>query len=402
MAQTAWGQVFYSDEFAGIIQEEPGDRYSFTYDKTYSEKKYPAVSHCLPLQDSPHISAYGLHPFFDNLVAEGWLENAQKRALGKREASRFSLLLGFGFDCAGAVSVRDPEPAQTSDKLLNLDDPREHAILASRASLSGIQPKMAVRKEGKKFFPCHWNELSTHIAKFSSETHPNILENEFLCTQIHKILLPGDPVVTMEMRLVEGIESSALIIERFDRSPQGRIHFEEFNQLLNQKSRDKYEGSHEAMADFINTTPGCIPAETYRLFGRILAGFLLGNTDMHLKNFAMIHTSDGLRLTPAYDIVGASSYGYKTIALEINQAKDLRLGDLKARHIIALGRAFGLPDEAIALKTHELHSRLEAAKDHISEAVIGGESLKNHLIETLEKRWNGTFALIGQTLSKKP
>lgn len=401
MAQRSWGQVFYGEDFAGILQEEPGDRYSFTYDKAYLENGKTIISHCLPLRESPHISSYGLHPFFDNLVAEGWLESAQKRALGKRETSRFELLLAFGFDCAGAVSVRDPEPAKMSDAMLDLNDPREYSLLSNRASLSGIQPKMVVKQKGSQFFPCGPGELSTHIAKFPSPSHQNILENEFLCTQIHNFLLHNDPTSEIILDAVQGIDFPALIIKRFDRSENARIHFEEFNQLLNQKSRDKYEGSHKDMADFILKTPGCVPAENYRLFGRIITGFLIGNTDMHLKNFAMIHTPEGLRLSPAYDLICASIYGYKTIALEINHAKNMRIGDLKAKHIVGLGQEFNLPAEAIDMKVREIKERIDGAKDFISQATFGDSALKKQLIETMDQRWNGTFALIGQALSKK-
>lgn len=69
--------------------------------------------------------------------------------------------------------------------------------------------------------------------------------------------------------------------------------------------------------------PRCLPAEIYRLYLRILAGLLLGNTDMHLKNFAMFCTDAGLRLSPAYDAISASLYGYKTIALSIDGAANL-------------------------------------------------------------------------------
>jgi serine/threonine-protein kinase HipA len=55
-----------------------------------------------------------LHPFFDNLVVEGWLETAQMRLLGKHQVNRFELLLAFGQDLAGAVSVIDQEPAHLS------------------------------------------------------------------------------------------------------------------------------------------------------------------------------------------------------------------------------------------------------------------------------------------------
>ncbi|MYG09935.1 MAG: phosphatidylinositol kinase, partial [Rhodobacteraceae bacterium] len=78
---------------------EPGDSISFNYDTSYIEGGYPAIAHTLPVRSEPYISNYGLHPFFDNLVSEGWLEQLQSRLLGRRIVSRFELLLAFGFDC---------------------------------------------------------------------------------------------------------------------------------------------------------------------------------------------------------------------------------------------------------------------------------------------------------------
>ena len=71
---------------------------------------------------------------------------------------------------------------------------------------------------------------------------------------------------------------------------------------------DKYEASYDDMAKFILRTPGCTPVDAWRLFRRVLVCLLTGNTDAHLKNFAMFHTGDGLRLTPAYDLVAAALY----------------------------------------------------------------------------------------------
>ena len=92
--------------------------------------------------------------------------------------------------------------------------------------------------------------------------------------------------------MIAGLDEPALLIKRFDRGADGRIHFEEFNQLLMRSSRTKYEGAHKDMAEFILHTEGCLPTQAYLLYRRILAGFLLGNTDMHLKNFAMFHTQE--------------------------------------------------------------------------------------------------------------
>lgn len=39
------------------------------------------------------------------------------------------------------------------------------------------------------------------------------------------------------------------------------------------------------------------------LFERILFNFIIGNSDMHLKNYSLIETPQGMRLSPAYDLL---------------------------------------------------------------------------------------------------
>ena len=403
VADLLWGRVYYKEHFAGYLREEPGERMSFAYDQSYLDSGNPAIAHTLPLREEPHFSSSGLHPFFDNLVAEGWLEEAQSRFLGKRSATRFELLLAFGSDCAGAVSVTDPEPVAFTETLADLSDPKELAVLTSRASLSGVQPKLALVQRGGKYHPAAVGELSTHIAKFPSRNHDDLVLNEYLTMLAFKTLLPKEDIVDLHIGTIEGSSEEALIIKRFDRGPNGeRFHFEEFNQLLNIPSRAKYDGAHKDMAEFMRHTKGCIPTEIYRLYQRILAGILLGNTDMHLKNFAMFHTGDGLRLTPSYDQVAAALYAYDTMALAISGAKDLRITDLKPKSLIRMGEEFQLSEAAIRMAADELETNLDAAKEAVSDSGAGHGGLKDKLINFMEKRWNGTFALIGKSLSKKP
>ena len=400
MANLLWGKIYYKDQFAGILRQEPGDRTSFAYDESYLSSDQPSIAHTLPLEREPFISQSGLLPFFDNLVAEGWLEEAQTRLLAKRRASRFELLLAFGQDCAGAVSIIDPDPQERGT--VQPTDPMEIAVMAGRASLSGIQPKLALIEQDGKFRPARTRELSTHIAKFPSPRHEDLTANEYLTTMALKALLPNDDIVDLHMGRIDGFSDQALIIKRFDRMSDGqRIHFEEFNQLLDHPSEAKYSGSHKSMADFIRETPGCLPAEIYRLYLRILAGLLLGNTDMHLKNFAMFHTDAGLRLAPAYDAVSAALYGYKTLALSIGGTGNIPIGDLKAQTLIRLGHEFGFTEPAIIMAHGQLEKRRPAASEALAKSKIGSTVLKNQIITHMEKRWNGTFASIGKALSKK-
>ena len=136
MATALWGKVYYRDTYAGELRQEPGGRCVFVYDQTYLESREPAIAFTLPRQAEPIICEQGLHPFFDNLTAEGWLRNAQARALKIDPANRFAILLAFGHDCAGAVSVVDPNPVLQAD--VDVGDPNAAAALVSRASLSGV------------------------------------------------------------------------------------------------------------------------------------------------------------------------------------------------------------------------------------------------------------------------
>lgn len=201
------------------------------------------------------------------------------------------------------------------------------------------------------------------------------------------------------------LKEDALIIPRFDRSPTGKPirHFEEFNQLLGRASGDsKYEGGYEEMAQFILNTPYCVPAEADRLLRRILVCFLTGNTDAHFKNFAMFHTNDGLRLTPAYDLVGSSIYPqYQAVALQVCGVRNLELGKLKAKHLLKLGEGFNIGKEAFLSTIESLKKRLPNALETLEKSNVGSVTLKHKLQDKMEKRWNGSFELIGKDLLRK-
>ena len=139
-------------------------------------------------------------------------------------------------------------------------------------------------------------------------------------------------------------------------------------------------------------------------FRRVLVCFLTGNTDAHLKNFAMFHTADGLRLTPAYDLVAAALYReYQQLALAVAGAADLRLGGLLPKHLLSLGTAHGLDAAQIMEAITNLDRRRNPAEKAITEGAkrIGVPKLGTNLLDLMERRWNGTFKSTGPYLSKK-
>ena len=88
-----------------------------------------------------------------------------------------------------------------------------------------------------------------------------------------------------------------------------------------------------------------------RFFQRIVAYALIGNCDCHLKNFSLLETLGGLRLSPAYDIVNTYIYGAQGYSTRFGLRIDdtLHQFDQIDRNLLAgLGQKLGLPLPAIA------------------------------------------------------
>jgi serine/threonine-protein kinase HipA len=98
------GRVRVDGKFAGIIEEIPG-AVRFTYSPAYLQRRdAKAVSLTLPLQSEPYVWNR-LHPFFSNLLPEGFYLDIVSRKLKVAREDHFGLLIGTCGDCVGNVSV---------------------------------------------------------------------------------------------------------------------------------------------------------------------------------------------------------------------------------------------------------------------------------------------------------
>jgi len=88
----------------GTLTEE--DRtVSFQYDEAWLQNaKAVPVSLTLPLQSEPYVTN-GLHPFFENLLPEGWLLEIVTSKLKISKDDAFGLLAATCADCIGAVEI---------------------------------------------------------------------------------------------------------------------------------------------------------------------------------------------------------------------------------------------------------------------------------------------------------
>jgi serine/threonine-protein kinase HipA len=121
------------------------------------------------------------------------------------------------------------------------------------------------------------------------------------------------------------ITGQALAIERFDRAAGGRrIHMEDFAQVFGLFPDDKYGSrSYANIAAVLWAETGA--EGTYEFVRRLAFSVLIGNADMHLKNWSLLYPDGRIPvLSPAYDFVSTLPYiPGDTLALSFGGTKSL-------------------------------------------------------------------------------
>jgi HipA-like protein len=102
------GIVRLAGQRVGVI-EETAEGSRFTYDRAWvGQRDALPISVTLPVREAPYESR-GLHPFFENLLPEGWLLEISTAKLKIAKDDAFGLLLATCADCVGAVEVVPPD-----------------------------------------------------------------------------------------------------------------------------------------------------------------------------------------------------------------------------------------------------------------------------------------------------
>lgn len=152
------------------------------------------------------------------------------------------------------------------------------------------------------------NYPTGYILKPQTEDYKALPEAEYLVMNMAKVV--GINIVPFA--LIQQGDSLAYITKRIDRISAGRkdnikmLAMEDFCQLDGRLTQDKYKGSYERCAKIINQYSVQRGLDMTELFYRIVFSYLIGNSDMHLKNFSLIETSENSQkyiLSAAYDML---------------------------------------------------------------------------------------------------
>ena len=132
--------------------------------------------------------------------------------------------------------------------------------------------------------------------------------------------------------------------------------------------------------------------ERLKLFRLILFCFLVGNEDMHLKNFSIIYRDNVIALSPAYDLLNTTivlANPKEELALPLNGKKN----NLQRRDLIDYfgGKRLQLPKRVITKVLSELQEARTTWEELHARSFLSTE-MKEKYLRILEDRFPRLFA----------
>ena len=381
----------------GTITDVGGDRSLFAFTQEYIEDaERPILS--LGFKDTLgglitdfNPTQTKLIPFFSNLLPEGEMRNYLGERAGVNPDREFFLLWVLGQDLSGAVTV---EPAggealpPNVNELTDDEEPQKEGAL--RFSLAGVQLKFSAVKNasGGLTIPVS-GAGGSWIVKLPSNRFEHVPENEFSMMELaRKIGMDVPETGLVDIKEIESIPSgiekfgdSAFIIKRFDRNDDGSlIHIEDFAQIFGVRPADKYKkATMRRIAQVIGIEGQESDIEEFTR--RLVFNALIGNADMHLKNWSLIYKNPQTpSISPAYDFVSTIPY-IKDNSMALKVSKSDRFDTFSMDELTHLAAKARLPEKLV----------LDTARETIDRfhEVWGKEktnlALTNSVIDAIEE-----------------
>ena len=180
----------------------------------------------------------------------------------------------------------------------------EATIRAGKISIQGVQPKISVRLDVRNSCFRIVDTGGRYIIKPPHVDYPEFPENEDLCMRLAAAV---GITVPLHALIYSKDKSLTYIIKRFDRTGnKGKLATEDFAQLSGLDRDTKYNSSLEKVAVLLSYC-SFPKIESVRLFRRCLFNYIIGNEDMHLKNYSLITEGDKTHLAPAYDFLSTTT-----------------------------------------------------------------------------------------------
>lgn len=267
---------------------------------------------------------------------------------------------------------------------------RQARLRADKMSIQGVQPKLsAVLKLKDGCF-----ELVDRGGRFILKPNPLPYEEVPANESLSMTLAKNAGIDVPPHGLLSAVDGSwVYVVRRFDRVGRDqRMHVEDFAQLSGATRDTKYASSLEQIAKVVETHCSFPAVEKAQLARRLLFCFLIGNEDMHLKNFSLIVRKAKVSLAPAYDLLNT------TLVLEnASEESALPLRGRKRKLTRAdwidyfCRERLGLPGAILAGILGDLREGLPAWKKMIRRSHLTVPR-QNQYLELLEERHSRLFS----------
>lgn len=250
-------------------------------------------------------------------------------------------------------------------------------IIVRSIAVTGVQPKLSLQLEKTR------NEAprltlvglyGDYILKPPSEQYPCLPENEDLTMHLAEVAGIRTAAYSL-IRLSSG--ELAYITRRFDRQNGQKIAVEDFCQLTETLTEHKYRGSVEKIGKLVRQFTTNKGYEQQRLFELIVFCYLTGNTDMHLKNYALIENALGqYELSPAYDLLSTLLVlsDEEESALTINGKKNR----LKRTDFDSVAKSLQINEKTVAAIYQRFAKILPAWQQWIERSFLSAEMKKQY------------------------
>lgn len=260
---------------------------------------------------------------------------------------------------------------------------------ATKMSIQGVQHKLSAVlkiKEGSFKFV---DQGGKYILKPQNPDYQQLPENEDLTMRLAKAVGIEVPFSCL---LWSADESLTYCIKRFDRYGQNKkLAVEDFAQLTGSSRETKYSSSMEKVAEVIENFCTFPEIEKLKLFKLTIFNFLIGNEDMHLKNFSLLVENEIIRLSPAYDLLNttiALSGATEELALPLRGKKRNLTKNILIEYF-GLER-LGLQSVVVDSELEEFRQQFPLWNELINKSFLK-DSLKEKYLVLLEKRIDKLF-----------
>ena len=258
---------------------------------------------------------------------------------------------------------------------------------ATKMSIQGVQPKLSaiLNIKEEKFDIVDMG--GRFILKPQHQYFLDMPENEDLTMKLAEEI---DLEVPFHGLIWSKDSSLTYFIQRFDRKGRkDKIPIEDFAQLSGLSRDTKYKSSMEKVTEIINKYCTFPSVEMVKLFKLVIFNYLVGNEDMHLKNFSIITDGNTVRLSPCYDLLN-TTIEYKKPVEEIALPLKGKKNNLTRNDLI---NYFGI--ERCELTNKSIDNVLESINNSISEwtELIEISFLSNEMKEKYQE-------LLGRRLNK--